>query len=189
MLACAALAATRASAQTELADLREDVRGLNQRLGELALRVEQLEHENAELRAKVSAAEARRDVVTTTELDAAKADLNASVRAAVEASRTEILEKVATQMENLARQTNAALDSVARRDAPARAAAQPPAAKAEFGTAYPKEGINYTVQKGDSIGTIAKKTGAKAQDIIDANRITDPSRIQVGQVLVVPGGK
>jgi LysM repeat protein len=48
--------------------------------------------------------------------------------------------------------------------------------------------VNYTVQKGDSIGLIAKKTGAKAQDIIDANKIMDPSRIQAGQVLVVPGG-
>ena len=129
--------------------------------------------------------------MTTTELDAAKADLNASVTAAVAASRTEILEKVATQMENLARQTNAALDSVVKREAPApaRTAAQVPAPKAEFGTAYPKEDVMATVQKGDSIGIIAKKTGAKAQDIIDANRLTDPSRIQAGQVLVVPGGR
>ena len=37
-------------AQVELANLREDVRGLSQRLGELALKVEQLERENRELR-------------------------------------------------------------------------------------------------------------------------------------------
>jgi septal ring factor EnvC (AmiA/AmiB activator) len=58
-LLCAALAAPiaapRASAQTEIADLREDVRGLTQRVNELSLRVEQLEHENAELKAKVEA--------------------------------------------------------------------------------------------------------------------------------------
>ena len=45
------------------------------------------------------------------------------------------------------------------------------------------------MQKGDSLGVIARKTGGKAQDIIDANKIMDPSRIQVGQVLFIPGGK
>jgi LysM repeat protein len=64
-----------------------------------------------------------------------------------------------------------------------------PAAKPAFGEAYSKEGVSYTVLKGDSLGAIAKKTGAKAQDIIDANKIMDPSKIQVGQVLFVPGGK
>jgi LysM repeat protein len=188
----APLAAPRASAQAEIADMREDVRGLTERLNELSLRVEQLEHENSELRSKVSAAGGSRDLVTTAQLNGAVADLNASVKAAVAASREEILQKVATQMESLAKQTNAALDSVARQAAPppaAHTAAQGPAPKADFAAAYPKEGVNYTVQKGDSVGLIAKKTGAKAQDIIDANKLVDPSRIQAGQVLFVPGGK
>jgi LysM repeat protein len=198
MLAGAALAATlaapRAVAQADIADLKEDVRGLTERVNELSLRVEQLEHENAGLRAKVSAAEGSRDLVTTAQLNGAVADLNASVKEAVASSREEILQKVAAQMENLAKQTNAALDSVARQGAPApalRAAAPAPASapKADFGSAYPKEGVSYTVLKGDSLGAIAKKTGAKAQDIIDANKIADPSRIQAGQVLFVPGGK
>ena len=75
----------------------------------------------------------------------------------------------------------------------AAAQARPPAqaaiARPAFSDAYPKDGVSYTVQKGDSIGLIAKKTGAKAQDIIDANKLMDPSRIQAGQVLFVPGGK
>ena len=47
-----------------MADLREDVKGLSQRVGELSLRVEQLEHENAELKAKVAAADRNGDYVT-----------------------------------------------------------------------------------------------------------------------------
>lgn len=194
-LACAALAAPfaapRAFAQAEVADLREDIRGLTERLNELSLRVEQLEHENSDLRAKVSSAGASKDLVTTAQLNGAVADLSASLKAAVSSSREEILQKVAAQMENLAKQTNAALDSIARQgaQAPARAAAPAPAPRAEFAGTYPKEGVNYTVQKGDSIGVIAKKTGSKAQDIIDANKLLDPSRIQAGQVLFVPGGK
>jgi LysM repeat protein len=167
-----------------MADLKEDVRGLNERLNELTLRVEQLEHENASLRSKVSAAEGDRDTVTAAQLNSAVAALNASLKEAVASSRAEILQKVAAQMESLAKQTNAALDSVARQAAPA-----PAAPRQDFGSAYPKEGVSYTVLKGDSIGAIAKKTGAKAQDIIDANKLADPSRIQAGQVLFVPGGK
>jgi LysM repeat protein len=49
--------------------------------------------------------------------------------------------------------------------------------------------MSYTVQKGDSVGLIAKKTGARVQDIVAANKLLDPSKIQVGQVLVIPGGK
>jgi LysM repeat protein len=49
--------------------------------------------------------------------------------------------------------------------------------------------VSYTVQKGDTIAEIAKKTGAKQQDIINANKISDPSRITVGQTLFIPGAK
>jgi LysM repeat protein len=195
-LASAALAApfgaTRAAAQAEIADMHEDIRGLSQRVGDLSLRVEQLEHENAELKAKVRGLEGGRDVVTTAQLNGAVADLNASVKSAVESSRTEILEQVARQMEVLAKQTNAALDSLARPGTPAvqaRPVPQAEPAKPAFGSSYPKEGVSYTVAKGDTVGLIAKKTGARAQDIIDANRLADPSRIQAGQVLFIPGGK
>ena len=174
-----------------MADLREDVRGLSQRIGELSLRVEQLEHENAELRAKVAAIDRNSDFVTSARFNAAVADLNASIKASVGSSRSEILQEVAVQMEKLAKQTNAALDSIAKAGtaAQARPGAQAQGAPPAFGNAYPKEGVSYTVQKGDSIGIIAKKTGAKAQDIIDANKLADPSRIQSGQVLFIPGGK
>lgn len=193
-LACAVLASIaspRALAQTELADLQEDVRGLSQRLGDLSLRVEQLEHENAELKAKAANADRGRDAVTPAELNGAVADLNAAIKSAVAASREEILQQVAVQMENLAKQTNAALDSMGKPGAvaQARAPSQAPAAKPVFGDSYSKVGVSYTVQKGDSVGIIAKKTGAKTQDIVDANKLLDPSRIQVGQVLFVPGGK
>jgi LysM repeat protein len=39
------------------------------------------------------------------------------------------------------------------------------------------------------LALIAKKTGASARDITNANKIVDPSRIQVGQTLFIPGGK
>ena len=58
-----------------------------------------------------------------------------------------------------------------------------------FGEDYPKEGIRYTVQKGETLAQIAKKNSAKMQDIINANKISDPARIRVGQTLFIPQGK
>jgi LysM repeat protein len=181
------VAAPRSSAQAEVADLREDVRGLTQRVNDLSLRVEQLEHDSAELKAKLDSSGKPRDAVTAEQLNGAVADLNASIKAAVDSSRTQILQTVATQMENLAKQTNQALDSVARNSAAVQAA--PPVQLSRQGGSGAQQGLSYTVQKGDSVGLIAKKTGARVQDIVAANKLLDPSKIQVGQVLVIPGGK
>jgi LysM repeat protein len=90
---------------------------------------------------------------------------------------------VSAQLEKLGKQTNAALDSLAKSQATR------PTVHTNFAEDYSKEGISYTVQKGDSLASIAKKTGAKQQDIVNANKISDPSRIAVGQTLFIPGGK
>lgn len=167
------------SAQVEIANLREDVRGLSQRVADLTLRLEQLERENADLRRKSAAAD--KAGAATAQFKDALADLNRDLRAAIASSKTETLQQVASQMEKLAKQTNAALDSLAK------GGGKP--ATAGFTDDFPKDGVSYTVQKGDTLATIARKTGARQQDIINANRLADPSRITVGQTLFIPGGK
>jgi LysM repeat protein len=169
------------SPQMELANLREDVRGLTQRVSELTLRLEQLERENTELRQRVGAAD--KSYVSLAQLNESVADLNRNIRTAVATSKSETLQHVSTQLEKLAKQTNAALDSLAK------AQATRPAVQTSFSEDYSKEGISYTVQKGDTLAVIAKKTGAKQQDIINANKLSDPSRITVGQTLFIPGAK
>ena len=166
--------------QVEIANLREDVRGLSQRVAELTLRLEQLERENADLRRKSVAAD--KAGAATVQFKEALADLNRDLRAAIASSKTETLQQVASQMEKLAKQTNAALDSLAK-------GGSKPSGGVTFAEDFPKEGVSYTVQKGDTLATIARKTGARQQDIINANRLSDPSRITVGQTLFIPGGK
>ncbi len=176
--------ATTALAQTpqiELANLREDVRGLTQRVAELGLKLEQVERENAELRQKVAAVD--RTHATLTQVNEAVAEAKSSLRSAVATAKTETLQQVAAQMEKLGKQTNAALADLAKQQA-TRTVVQ-----TSFTEEYSKEGVSYTVQKGDSLAVIAKKTGAKQQDIINANKLSDPSRITVGQTLFIPGGK
>jgi len=183
LLACA-LASTAAAqlppSSMDIANLREDVRGLTQRVGELSLRLEQVERDNNELRGRAGSTE--KTYVTLTQLNDALADLNRSLKAGIATSKTETLQQIAAQIEKLGKQTNAAIDSLAK-----GMATRTPVQTA-FSDDYAKDGISYTVQKGDTLAVIAKKTGAKTKDIINANKIPDASRIQVGETLFIPGG-
>jgi LysM repeat protein len=176
-IASVAMAQT-APSQVELANLREDVRGLVQRVGDLTLRIEQLERENAALRAQSGAAE--KNYATLAQLNDAVSDLNREFKSTVASTKTDTLQQVGAQIEKLANQTNAALDSLAKAQA-----ARPPVTTI-FAENYAKEGVSYTVQKGDNLAIIAKKTNAKQQDIINANKLSDPSRLTVGQTLFIP---
>jgi nucleoid-associated protein YgaU len=166
------------NAAFELASLREDLRLLQQRVGELSLTVEQLARDNSALQSKAS-----QSYVTLEQLNRAIADLNKTMHEGLADQKHEVLVQVAGQMEKLAKQTQAAIDAVARQQA-AR-----PAIQTSFNENYPKEGVSYTVQAGDTLPGIAKKNGAKVQDIINANKISDPSRIRVGQTLFIPQAK
>ena len=64
-----------------------------------------------------------------------------------------------------------------------------PAVQTTFTEDYAKEGTSYTVQKGDTLSSIAQKTNARITDIVNANKISDPTRIQVGQTLFIPAAK
>lgn len=44
----------------------------------------------------------------------------------------------------------------------------------------------YTIQAGDTLAVIAASLGVTVDDLIAANGITNPNRIEVGQVLIVP---
>jgi nucleoid-associated protein YgaU len=150
-----------ATSEVELANLHEEVSGLSQRVGELTLRVEQLEAENARLRDQFKAPD--QAFATVTQLNAAVAALNKAIEAADE-------------------------DRPARKGGDDRDSGQQ-GTKAAFPADFPKEGINYTVRSGDTLEIIARRTGARISDIINANKIADPSRIQAGESLFIPGGK
>ncbi|MBI5691701.1 MAG: LysM peptidoglycan-binding domain-containing protein [Verrucomicrobia bacterium] len=176
-----ALAARGQNQNVEIANLREDVRGLSQRVGELLLRVEQLERENAELRRRSAVGD--KSYATLAQVQQSLGDLGRELRAAIATSKTETLQQVAAQLEKMGKQTNAALEALSRSSPPRTGGG------GGFSEDFPKEGVSYTVQKGDTLAVIARKTGAKQQDIINANRLADPSRITVGQTLFIPGGK
>ncbi len=51
------------------------------------------------------------------------------------------------------------------------------------------EVLKHTVTSGESLGVIARKYGVSVGELAAANSITDPSKVRVGQQLVIPGGK
>jgi LysM repeat protein len=163
--------------RVEVANLRQDVLLLSQRVGELTMTVEQLNRDNSTLQAKTS-----QSYVTMEQLNKAVADINRTMQSALSEQKRETLSQVAGQIERLGKQTNAALDALAKNQATR------PVVQTNFSEDFPKEGVNYTVQPGDSLAVIAKKNNARQQDIINANKISDPSKLRAGQTLFIPPG-
>jgi LysM repeat protein len=62
----------------------------------------------------------------------------------------------------------------------------PPVHKPAPAAAATAVGDTYVVQKGDSLGLIAKRYGVSAADLASANSITDPNRVRIGQKLKIP---
>ena len=177
VMTSAALAQT-SDPRQELFTLREDVRLLTQRVGELSLTVEQLNRDNSSLQAKTN-----QSFVTLEQLNSAIASINRTTQAALADQKRDTLEQVSARIERLAKQTQAAIDAVAKSQATR------PAVQTSFNEEFPKEGINYTVQTGDTLAVIARKNNAKLQDVINANKISDPTKIRVGQTLFIPQSK
>ncbi|MDR0353347.1 MAG: LysM peptidoglycan-binding domain-containing protein [Opitutaceae bacterium] len=167
----------------EIANLRQDVQMLYQRIERLELMIEQLQSQNSRLQSQAAAG--AQSYATVAQLNEAIAEVNRAAKAAATGNRTEILNQVQRQLDGLAKQTNDALASLSRNRAAATATVTPPV----FTDNFPKEGITYTVQRGDTISVIARKTGAKVQDIINANRIADATKLMPGDNLFIPGGK
>lgn len=178
-LALLSISAHAQSVGSELAGLREDVRVLTQTVGALSLRVEQLERDNDALRKQVAAASQSQSYATIAQLNEAVNSLNAAIKSGDAATAA----SAAAQIKKLGDATNAALDSLAKGQATR------PAVQTTFSENFPSEGISYTVQKGDTLALIARKTGAKLSDIINANKIADPTKVRVGDTLFIPGGK
>lgn len=154
-----------------IAGLREDIRILDERTRSLSVEIDQLKRENSALRSQGDA-----NYVTMTQMTAALADLERALRS----EDKELAVQLTQQMERLAKQTNAALDAVSR------GGGGRTQTRVEFQKDYPKTGVPYTVQAGDTLASIAKKFNAQVRDIQNANEIVDPTKIQVGQTLFIP---
>jgi LysM repeat protein len=164
-----------------VANLREDVRLLQQQVGELRFTVEQLQRDNQALATQTESGRAA--YVTLAQLNDALAALRASTAAALAEEKRETVQTVSEKIAVLASRTQAAIDALARGQA------SRPAIAAQFSDDFPKDGCTHTVQTGETLSIIAKKYGVAMKDIQNANRIADPTKLRVGQSIFIPGAK
>lgn len=180
LFAASSLLAQRADPRAiELANLREDVRLLQQTVAELQSAVDQLRRDNAALSSQAESGRAA--YVTLAQLNDGLAQVRQSTDAAVAEQKRETLQTVAQQISKLAKETNAAIAAVAKGQATR------PTISTQFSDDFPKEGVTHTVQTGETLSIIAKRYGVPMKNIQNANRLADPTKIFVGQSLFIPG--
>lgn len=61
-----------------------------------------------------------------------------------------------------------------------------PAAEPTTAVSVPPGGTTYAVKSGDTLFTIAQRYGITVQAIVDANKLSNPNRLDVGQELIIP---
>lgn len=182
--------------RAKAAELAQDVELLLERTGNLAIRVEQLERENARLKAALAAQEKQLKVgyVTVAQLNESISDLDALMRKRDDAVAERISGESAERISELARKTEAAMKGLAnavnaaqaRPSTPSRSASANPVDPAVLNTKYPETGVPYTVQRGDTLSGIASKLNSKVAYIQAANQILDPTTLMAGETIFVP---
>lgn len=155
---------------------------LKQQLGEVRLELERLFRANNSLQARLKALEQRNSgsgFVSEAFFNRELASLRSEFNRLNKANKEQIISQVSAQIRALASETEKSIQSVA--------GAAPAAVKVfEFNDNYPPTGIHYTVQAGDTLSKIAKQSGSRTSYIINANKIPNPDRLQVGKELFVP---
>jgi len=76
---------------------------------------------------------------------------------------------------------------VVTQTSPAKAATPKPVVATTKAEPVVASSATYKVAKGDNPYKIAKKLGVTSQELLKANNIEDPTKLQIGQVLKVPG--
>ncbi len=167
-----------------IANLNQDVSQLGQQMKALRLEMEDMRRDNARLRAQVAAASSNQDTQNQiTNLSSAIETLRREYRQADELQKQQIITEVSRQIDALAKETQGAINSVAR-----AVDAQPQvSAPVHFSDDYPKTGITYTVRSGDTLSKIARKNGSTIKYIQNANQIVNPAKdLHVGQTIFIP---
>lgn len=166
-----------------LANLEQDLRRTDQVVNTLRLDLEEVLRDNARLKQSIQQelTNSRRDLVTLKQLNERLAQLTTELEASLGKSQKATIDQVATQIESLAQQTQKAIASLA-----GSVRTQPQIdPMVSFNDNFPKTGISYTVQPGDSLAKIATQHNSTVDWIRNANRIAG-DLIHPNQQLFIP---
>ncbi|MCB1123216.1 MAG: LysM peptidoglycan-binding domain-containing protein [Verrucomicrobiae bacterium] len=165
----------------ERASLSQDVALLKEQLGEMRFEVERLVRENESLQLRMKKIEAQSsaavsDVVFRQELSSLREEFNRLSKK----QREELLDQITQQIRSLAKEIESTPVT------PTRSGPPPSPIVTEWNKNFPETGIFYVVKSGDTISKIATEAGSRISYIINANKIPDPDRLQVGEKLFIP---
>ena len=176
-----AVALAQSDVRIAVAGLKQDLSLLSQEVRMLRLEIEQLSRDNSALRTQLNANQADQSLQEKlTAISSGLERVRIDYQAADSKNKATIIAELNQQMAVLTKQVQAAIHSIAN--------AQPKIAlPTNFSDDYPKTGVSYTVQPGDTLSAIARIQGSSIKHIQNANKIVNPSRdLQIGQTIFIP---
>ena len=169
-----------------LANLKQDLELITREVNSLRSEVEMLRRENAQLRVVVDQAQ-RSSSQSDSQGNIHYLELQNKVRALEisfrqsERDRSSMQEELNKKFQQIVEQMNRGFEQVASVQSSTAKATAP-----NFSSDYPKNGFVHKVGKGETVSSIAQKYSSKVSWIINANQITDPTKVNVGRELFVP---
>jgi LysM repeat protein len=172
------------SLRVNVANLSQDVTLLEQSLKTMRLEIEELRREDARIRAQVAAASSKSATSEQiSSLSVAIETLRREYASADAQQKQQILVELNRQINALAKETQSAINSIAKATYNQPQVATP----VYFSEDFPKTGKTYVVRSGDTLSQIARDHGSTIKHIQNANKIVNPSKdLQVGETIFIP---
>ena len=160
--------------QRQVATLTEEVKQIQYQVEKLTLELEEERRQNMQHIQQLKA-----DYTNLKQVLEAQV---ASLHQADQQQRKEIMAETSRQLQTLAVRIQTTIDTLAK------AIDSRPSipVSSSFSDNYPKQGVAYTVQSGDTLSEIARKFKANVTDIQNANKIADPKALRAGQTIFIP---
>ena len=156
-----------------VANLTEEVKQMQYQIGQLTLELEEQRRQNAQFREQLRLEQMGLKQTLDTQV--------ANLRQADQQQKKEMMAQMNLKLERLAARIQKTIDSLAK-----AIDSQPSIPVTQFSNNYPKKGVAYTVQSGDTLSEIARKFNATVSDIQNANKIADPKALRTGQTIFIP---
>ena len=172
------------SANVQVANLKQDLELISREVAGLRSEVELLRRENAQLRVVVQSLSKNANSdqgISSAQMVQVNGRLSSIEKKVQEnaGSQVKMQTNVNHQMQELIKQMNDGFEKISQ-------GPTTPTPAMSFSTDYPQKGFVHKVEKGETVSSIAKKYESRVKWIIDANQITDPTKVSVGKELFVP---
>ena len=171
------LSAQNQEARALVADLSQDIALMDRQVRGLKLDIEILKENQAETnkQSSIRALEIKLNQISN--------DLNA-LKTAISAQEKRIKQAV---LDEVAKQMNVYVSNINSQLGLKNNSEKKSEVKEVFTDNYPKSGVSYEVQSGDTLSQIAVQFGSKVEYIQNANQINDPARdLRVGDIIFIP---